>query len=109
MEQGELFSDLPRIEGSQITPRFRPLSPIWTRNKAQLIERYLYYFVQITKHGTYIDGFAGPQRDDGGDDLWSAKLVLASRPPWLRHFHLFDSNRNQVRRLEAVLDTVGVA
>jgi len=33
-----------------------PLDPIWTKNKAKLIERYLLYFVYITKHGTYIDG-----------------------------------------------------
>ena len=33
---------------------------IWTENKASLIARYLYYFVLVTKHGTYVDGFAGP-------------------------------------------------
>ncbi len=27
---------------------------IWTSHKAKLIERYLYYFVLITKHGSYI-------------------------------------------------------
>jgi hypothetical protein len=32
--------------------------PIWTENKARLIERYLFYFVLVTKHGTYIDAFA---------------------------------------------------
>ena len=26
-----------------------------------LIQRWGYYFVMVTKHGTYIDGFAGPQ------------------------------------------------
>ena len=35
--------------------------PVWTDNKAHFIMRYLRYFVFITKHGTYIDGFAGPQ------------------------------------------------
>jgi len=34
---------------------------IWTENKAHFIQQYLKYFVQITKHGAYIDGFAGPQ------------------------------------------------
>ena len=28
---------------------------IWTENKAKLIERYLYYFVLVTKHGTYVE------------------------------------------------------
>ncbi|MGH7869638.1 MAG: hypothetical protein ACREP9_18920, partial [Candidatus Dormibacteraceae bacterium] len=27
--------------------------PIWTENKAKLIQRYLLFFVYITKHGTY--------------------------------------------------------
>ena len=38
-----------------------PTHRVWTENKAKLIERYLLYFVFITHHGTYIDGFAGPQ------------------------------------------------
>ena len=33
---------------------------IWTENKAQLIRRYLFLFGLVTRHGTYIDGFAGP-------------------------------------------------
>ncbi len=37
-----------------------PSNPVWTHNKARFIMRYLRYFVFITKHGTYIDGFAGP-------------------------------------------------
>lgn len=43
---------------------------IWTSHKAKLIERYLYYFVLITKHGSYIDGFAGPQYQDR-PEMWS--------------------------------------
>ena len=34
--------------------------PVWTENKADLIAKYLRYFVFITRHGTYIDAFAGP-------------------------------------------------
>jgi hypothetical protein len=49
-----------------------PEHPIWTENKARLIERYLYYFIFITHHGSYIDGFAGPQ-SGGIPDSWSAK------------------------------------
>ncbi|HKP14398.1 MAG TPA: three-Cys-motif partner protein TcmP, partial [Blastocatellia bacterium] len=72
--------------------------PIWTKNKAKLIERYLLYFLYITKHGTYIDGFAGPQERDN-PEMWAAKLVLDMEPKWLRHFHLFDKNKHQIRRL----------
>ena len=53
----------PMPERMVLEPKVgRPQHSIWTENKAKLIERYLYYFVLITKHGTYIDGFAGPQR-----------------------------------------------
>jgi hypothetical protein len=55
---------------------------MWTAHKARFIERYLYYFVQVTKHGTYIDGFAGPQQPDDAD-MWTAKwsfnLILQHR------------------------------
>jgi hypothetical protein len=78
-----------------------PLYPIWTENKAKLIERYLYYFVLITKHGTYIDGFAGPQ-DASRPDLWAARLVLENRPRWLRHFHLFELVPAKVTALETL-------
>lgn len=86
------------MEGSIVTFR-RIRSPIWTENKARLIERYLYYFVMITKHGAYIDGFAGPQQPDK-PETWAAKLVLESQPRWLRSFFLCDNDRVQAKRLE---------
>jgi len=96
--------ELPFPEGIPISlapkkPQFKIEHALWTHNKAKLIERYLRYFVYITKHGTYIDGFAGPQQRDN-PEMWSAKLVLESEPKWFRHFHLFDSDKEQIRRLE---------
>ena len=83
-------------------PLTKPLShPLWTENKAKLIERYLLYFVFVTHHGTYIDGFAGPQEEDK-PDMWAANLVLSTEPKWLRHFHLFDIDPEQIERLEAL-------
>ena len=83
--QEELFELPPPVpEEPQIAPLRRP---VWTENKAKLIERYLYYFVLITKHGNYIDGFAGPQQPEH-PEMWAAKLVLESEPKWLRHFYL---------------------
>ena len=79
-------------------------SPIWTEHKALLIERYLYYFVLITKHGTYIDAFAGPQEEQDGASRWSAKLVVESQPRWLQKFFLFDAEKQQVARLEQLRD-----
>lgn len=87
MKQTQLF-DLPPVEGEEFKHTFKPLqTKIWTENKARLIERYLYYFVQITHHGTYIDGFAG-QQDQSNPESWAAKLVLESKPTWLRRFYL---------------------
>ena len=84
---GTLFNLPPR---SVPEPRIKPLQfPVWTEKKAQLIERYLYYFVLITKHGTYIDGFAGPQQPDR-PEMWAAKLVVENEPKRLNHFYLFD-------------------
>lgn len=84
-------------------PKVKPLRrPIWTENKAKLIERYLYYFVMITKHGTYIDGFAGPQAPEQYG-MWAAKLVLESEPKWFRHFYLFDNNKQQIEHLDELI------
>jgi three-Cys-motif partner protein len=76
-------------------------SPLWTDNKARFIMSYLQLFVYITKHGTYIDGFAGPQAECDCE-AWAAKLVLASEPRWLKHFHLCDQSPAQIARLVAL-------
>ncbi len=84
----------------QHTARLRPLRhPIWTENKAKLIERYLYYFVLVTKHGIYIDGFAGPQQPDK-PETWAAKLVLETQPRRLRKLFLYDTDPRMVEHLE---------
>jgi three-Cys-motif partner protein len=83
----------PRVKN----PRF----PVWTENKARLIERYLYYFVMVTKGGNYIDAFAGPQYRNK-PHTWAAKLVLESRPRWLTQFHLFEADAGKIKLLEAL-------
>src|SRR5215472_10393394 len=78
----------------------KPLSaPVWTKNKAHFNMHYLRYFVLIAKHGTYIDGFAGPQQGKMCN-TWSARLVLESEPRWIRHFHLCDKQASQVDLLK---------
>jgi three-Cys-motif partner protein len=95
-----LLFKLPEPLELQTEPKLKRLRhPIWTENKARLIERYLYYFVLITKHGTYIDGFAGPQEPEK-HEMWAAKLVLESEPRWLKHFYLFDDNKKQAEHLK---------
>lgn len=94
--------DLPVVEKPFKDLRFRPLPrPIWTENKAKLIERYLYYFVFITYHGDYIDGFAGPQEPDK-PEMWAAKLVLESEPKRLRKFFLCEKTKKGYQALEVL-------
>jgi three-Cys-motif partner protein len=101
--QAHLF-DFGEPPLQQSIVKLRPLrNPIWTENKARLIERYLYYFVLITKHGTYIDGFAGPQYPDKLD-AWAARLVLETEPKWLRRFFLCDKGQRQFKALEKLRD-----
>ena len=84
----DLFKDLPPL--GKKAPKFkRAQHPVWTENKAKLVERYLYYFVLVTKHGAYIDGFAAPQAR-GKSETWAAKLVLESKSTFLRDFWLCD-------------------
>jgi hypothetical protein len=97
-QQGSLFSDLPPAAGKPI--RFKPAQrALWTENKAKLIERYLFYFVLVTRHGAYIDGFAGPQ-NLRSQSSWAAKLVLDSKPPLLREFWLCELSKDGVAALE---------
>jgi three-Cys-motif partner protein len=74
---------------------------IWTANKALLIERYLYAFVFVTRDGSYIDGFAGPQR---GTENWSARRVLESKPQWLKHFFLCELRQGSFEKLQELKD-----
>ncbi len=93
-------AEFPPADSLPAEPELKSIDrPVWTDNKAHFIMRYLRYFVFITKHGTYIDGFAGPQAECM-TDCWSAKLVLDSEPRWMRHFHLCDEKRSQIALLE---------
>lgn len=92
--------DVP--ENPPVRRRKKPINQaLWTENKALLIERYLYYFVMVTKSGTYIDGFAGPQYPDI-PKTWAAQMVLESEPAWLDHFHLFELEKPGLAHLGAL-------
>ncbi len=93
--------EIPVIE----TPRDKNFAsithPLWTEEKALLIQEYIRLFTLVTKHGTYIDGFAAPQRRDRMD-LCSANLVLKTEPKWIRDFWLCDNAAEGVRLLEEI-------
>lgn len=104
MAEFPVLLDVPSCFRPQALKFPRADNPIWTENKAKLIERYIHFFVYVTKHGTYIDAFAGPQRE-GNEELWAAKLVLEDKPRRIRHFFLFEKNRRKVQRLRTLRDT----
>jgi three-Cys-motif partner protein len=93
--QHDLFDVGPRSKAARIAS-FNRSRAIWTENKAKLIATYLYKFLMVTKHGTYIDGFAGPQEGEEDALNWSARLVLQLEPLWLRHFILIEQNPQRV-------------
>lgn len=102
MENQPLFdpSEFPPPSPAQPGVKALPY-PLWTEHKATLIFRYLRYFVYITKHGTYIDGFAG-QQNEQHEGMWAAKLVIESEPRRLRHFHLVEIEKKKIPELEAL-------
>jgi len=104
MNDNELnLFDLAPFSGGTVPKRFRPSeSPIWTRNKAQFIARYLKAFTYVTKHGTYIDAFAGHQHEETSEISWAAKLVMENEPAWLRNFYLFEMDDVKVENLRAL-------
>jgi three-Cys-motif partner protein len=72
---------------------------LWTNHKANFIAKYILYFVLVTKHGTFIDGFSGPQ-DYEKLDAWTVKLVLELEPKWLKYFYLFELKKRSHKMLE---------
>lgn len=95
------FDDL--FEGPPKQPRLRSnRTNVSTSQKPVMIREYLRLFVKVTKHGTYIDGFSGPQTETDNSRHWSALQVLEAQheafaavekekqPPHLKHFYLFE-------------------
>jgi three-Cys-motif partner protein len=97
-----LFPELPNTAPQKVRRYKRIDQLIWSDHKARFIQQYLRYFVQITKHGTYIDGFSGPQYRDK-PDAWTASLVLASEPKWLRRFYLCELDDKSVAALNELV------
>ena len=100
----DMFPDLLQLaqEEGEEALEFLPSSrAVWTHQKAQLIAAYLYRFVMVTKHGTYIDGFAGPHSPEN-PETWAAKLVIEKHPRWIRNFFLCEIDPKKVQALDAL-------
>lgn len=73
---------------------------LWTHQKAQLIARYLYSFLSVTKNGIYIDAFAGPQSIENRQDSWAALALLEKESIFLNRACLFEQDREKISLLE---------
>ena len=100
--QIEMFEHL---KGDEPKPPMRaPVevgAPLWTADKALLIDEYIHLFLLVTKHGVYLDLFAGPQ-SGSGDEYWAVRRVLERRTgggPSIRHYAVCDSDPKQTARL----------
>ncbi|SEH22514.1 three-Cys-motif partner protein TcmP [Rhizobium sp. NFR12] len=103
MTNDSLFQDLPH-QMAPVSIMQAGVDPVWTEHKAKLIARYLRYFVFITKHGCYVDGFAGPKNKDLADS-WAAELVVNSEPRFLKQFFLCDQDPGQVSALQSLVSS----
>ena len=102
-ETAPLFEDLPesRVTKSKI---IRVEAPVWTESKARLIAEYTRLFTFVTYHGTYIDGFAGPQSRDHteADAAFACAKPCSITGRRLRHFWLCDADKDAVAALEEI-------
>lgn len=94
-------TEMPVVDLTRLRNRKGLDCPLWTENKALLIQQYLKLFTYITKHGAYIDGFAAPQRRDHKAKC-SAKLVLENQPERVRDFWLCDIAADGLALLEEI-------
>lgn len=94
-EQGRLFEP-PASERVRLQVAV-PTHRVWTENKARIISNYLALFQIVTKHGTYIDGFAGMH---DRPESWAARLVVEIEPARLDPLYLVDADFDKVRQLE---------
>ena len=81
-----------------------PLSEkVWTVNKSDLIAKYLYGFLSVTRNGIFIDAFSGPQNESSDSDSWTAKKVLNMDSVFLKKAYLFDLSDKQIEKLNQMV------
>ena len=106
--EDDLFGPVPPAP----KPDKKPAAPVqlsgrlWTGQKSRLIAEYLHRFLHVTKSGTYLDLFAGPQ-NEAYDEDWSIKRVIERRDegPNIRYFAACDNSAQQIERLEQLRAT----
>lgn len=100
----ELFSDYPIQRKHDVGVIGKPIhAALWTQHKSKLVGEYIRLFTFITKHGTYIDGFAAPQKRSD-IEACSANVVLQNKPAWLKNFWLCDLDPEGCKILRELVD-----
>ena len=102
MSASQIDAFSARPQGKLTKPKLQKSgAPLWTAEKASLIDEYIHLFLLVTKHGVYVDLFAGPQRVDDTES-WSVRRVLERRTegnPAIRHYAVCDKDQEQAERL----------
>ena len=101
--QTALFEDLSpdKPRSRKQTPPNEISAPLSTADKAALIDEYIHHFLFVTRHGVYLDLFAGPQRAEDTEN-WSVRRVLERRTcgnPAIGHYAVCDQDPEQAQRL----------
>ena len=109
--QFDIFEETHPPQGKLKAPAKRPTVDgrrLWTADKASLIEEYIHRFLMVTKHGVYLDLFAGPQGDEND---WAVKRVLQRRrsgSPAMRYYAVCDLDAEKAARLRALGESSSV-
>ena len=102
MSASQIDAFSARPQGKLTKPKLQKSgTPLWTAEKASLIDEYIHLFLLVTKHGVYVDLFAGPQRVNDTES-WSVRRVLERRTegnPAIRHYAVCDKDPAQAKRL----------
>lgn len=104
MTELPLLFDKADLPLHPLTPEknFKSLQyPVWSEDKAKLIQEYLRLFTFITKHGIYIDGFSAPQQRSMAE-ICSARLVMETEPKRIKTFWLCDLDPKGIELLRAI-------
>ncbi len=104
--QSALFANLQPDEPKSRKPKppEKLRTPLWTVHKASLIDEYIHLFLVVTKHGVYLDLFAGPQRANDREN-WSVRRVLERRTkgnPAIGHYAVCDRDPEKARMLRDI-------
>lgn len=104
IQNAERKIELIKLAENSTINGFSVLESVWTVNKADLISKYLWAFLSITKNGIYIDAFSGPQSEECDSQSWTAEKVLNMGSVFLKKAYLFDQSDSQISYLETMVE-----